>query len=117
MTQLRTQNLTGKALDWAVAKAICPESFASSRNELGLPYWSEGWLRNGSPSTDWAQAGPLIDQYEITFKQYDRGSYVAEALHESKAHIGTGNGHLIAACRAIVAAELGEYVYVPDELV
>jgi hypothetical protein len=65
-----------------------------------------------SPSTDWAQGGPLIDAYRIAFEDGIVDFYACLPGGE-----GYGKTHLIAACRAIVVAKLGEAVDIPTELV
>jgi hypothetical protein len=67
-----------------------------------------------SPSTKWAQGGPLIDQHASTVTQaaYDAGWWA----HIGN-HIGEGKTPLIAVCRAIVAAKIGDVVGVPAELI
>ena len=122
--KIKTSELSGKALDWALAKAIFPESFAGRCNKQGLPYWAAGWLRSGSPSTDWAQLGPLIDQYKISMMprpvlDLSNAYWWAQVGPErpENSTLNHGETALIAACRAIVAAELGDEVEIPEELV
>ncbi len=45
LVTIRTEELEGGALNWAVAKAACPPSFSQSVNpHSGLSFWSEGYL-------------------------------------------------------------------------
>ena len=108
--RIKTSELEGAALDWAVAMAICPESFKTDQKDSnGLYPWSTGWLRNGSPSTDWSQGGPLIEWYYVDVESGPWSAYYGrKTMH--------GDSPLIAVCRAIVAAKLGDEVDVPDEL-
>lgn len=85
-----------------------------------------------SPSTIWSQGGPLIDKYQIRFygvqylKGRGRGDYIGATIGFAQtvsgenaqewADVGIGTAHLVAACRAIVAAKLGDEVEVPEEL-
>lgn len=94
--QIKTSELTGPALDYAVALAR-GVSFTHFR----------------CPSEDWKDGGPLLAQFQAAFLR-DGADYVA-VLHETGA-TGFGPTHLIAACRAIVAAKLGDTVDVPEEL-
>lgn len=89
--------------------------------------------RYWKPSTDWNQGGPLIDKilksgkWEIV--QWEPGKKVAvqnfdsECLpvdcvsYDEESMREIGETVLIAACRAIVAAHLGDSVQVPAELV
>lgn len=124
MKRVAIGELEGVALDWAVAVAVCPDSFRDSCRDDGLPHWSEGWLRNGSPSTDWSQCGPLIERYGITVRPHCTANdlvtswaadYVWPVTRDCPGHCG--KTPLIAACRAIVASHNPDgYVEVPVEL-
>ncbi len=133
--KIKTSELEGAALDWAVAKAEAlpirhdPMGFISGAN---AGYWVWGTtespkLKIGvggrlgySPSTDWRQGGPLIDRlisnlvdlFGDWYAEASEGMY-GKPLEEFD---GKGPTALIAAMRAIVAAELGDDVGVPDEL-
>jgi hypothetical protein len=52
---MKTSELTGAALDWAVAKCegVLMRWERSTHDEAPLEY---------SPSTDWAQGGPIIER-------------------------------------------------------
>lgn len=122
--KIHVSDLEGVALDWAVAKATCPQSFRNSCNDDGLPYWSEGWLLNGSPSTDWGQCGPLIDAHDVWLchefrndeKLYTASTHL-NSVHTYDTEIYEGRTAQVAICRAVVAVQLGEEVEIPDELV
>jgi hypothetical protein len=99
----------GPALDWAVWLAVNGDPGEACRTRKLIftadrTYWQ--------PSEDWSQVGPLIDQYRVSliyaFEQYEALiGMTASEQHESP---------LVAACRAIVSANLGEVVSVPAEL-
>ena len=109
--EVKTAELVGQALDWAVAKATWDGDINSEFNQL--------FLRAFHPSTDWAQGGPLLETC----------NWALPYRASSRQHIGkfesctpggfphNGNTPLIAACRAIVAAKMGDVVQVPAELV
>jgi hypothetical protein len=127
--EVKTADLIGPALDWAVAMAegAKPErphdgqvSFGSvhllcgSDQERGFhaPFYS--------PSTDWSQGGPLIARERIGLWPTSNG-YFAEKRHFGRHHkagrsYGEGPTSLIAAMRCLVAAKLGDTVQVPEEL-
>lgn len=121
MVEVKTAELIGSALDWAVAQIekpanlICLNSFnGGPRTRGNLPHYS----------ADWSQGGPMIEKYDITFMRGVEGAdekYFAVMAAPSRTSIGQqtagGETHLIAACRAIVAAKLGDVVSVPAELV
>ncbi|WP_110946448.1 phage protein NinX family protein [Pseudomonas bohemica] len=127
--EVKTAELTGAALDWAVAKVEEVEglvlrngrpSFVQefdpelSCRESSISEW-KCWIWY-QPSEDWRDGGPLIEKHRVGFAIYPEHYFAATGLNDSS---GTGDGptHLIAACRAIVASVLGETVSVPKELV
>ena len=118
--KIETSKLEGAALDWAVAMAVGVDVFISD----GLPSISVFSEQHGDffsepyePSNDWAQGGPLIALRSIGFS-YIGGEWLATADETSMGCGSTESGptHLIAAMRAIVAAELGDTVDTPEEL-
>jgi len=117
--EVKTADLVGAALDWAVAQAagwvaarfVPVHSPSKTYYEVRSP---AGSLL--SPSTDWSQGGPLIDGYAIGFSGWSEDNWLAFSSPEDISHEGIGSTHLIAACRAIVASVLGETVSVPKEL-
>lgn len=71
--KLQTKDLAGAALDWAVAK--CEGYEAEPQSDEG--FWLEHatstptYLHNYTPSTDWAQGGPIIEREGITLVRID----------------------------------------------
>lgn len=123
MKTVRTAELIGAALDWAVAKAC--NAFVAL--ELGgrLMDMSDisqfGARPTYSPSTDWSQGGPLIEKFKITVgSDWDGERLVSVWAYCGPAFEGwpvvTAQEYLVAACRAIVAANLGDEVQIPAEL-
>jgi hypothetical protein len=124
--EIKTTELTGAALDWAVGCAVRKpyEGFgvwAYSRDAWLIDWSRQAWACY-CPSTDWSQGGPLILNYGVSLRciapvnawEADRwdDSVIPSRLVEIEAETP-----LIAACRAIVASVLGETVSVPKELV
>lgn len=113
--KIKTSELIGPALDWAVAKCQDPQ-MALAMAEVGMIF--EGY----NYSTNWAQGGPIIDREKISTRFRDLGpnSYWHAEAHEAyrgNMYIeGKGPTPLIAAMRAFVASKLGDEVDVPDEL-
>lgn len=110
--KIKTSDLTGAALDWAVAEAD------------GLrPYWYKGsvWVLDGKTnktlpqfSADWAQGGPLLERHLFFLEDQGDGVWGAEGVGGEPEY---GLTPLIAICRAVVCCKLGDEVDVPDELV
>ena len=107
---VKTSELIGEALDWMIAKVEGRLSQDTTGRGRGLckPYCY-------SPSTLWIQGGPLIEKYNIGFGLYE-DCILAITGHNEFAGSAYGKTHLIAACRAIVHAKLGETVSIPAEL-
>lgn len=116
---LRTCDLIGAALDWAVAKVEEVGVFPSASSKGTVTCWlSDKPKQQYSPSTRWRQGGPLIHSHEVAFLRNsikpDPNIWLSVLLDGS---MSSGPTHLIAACRAIVSAHLGDSVDVPAELV
>ena len=118
---MNTSELTGAALDWAVAKAGGGAKdiyiFLDGHSRLGMYNYS----------TDWYQGGPIIEREGIeiicnlrpnearTFKTTP--DWRASRRAWSKGDIWYGPAPLIAAMRCYVASHLGDRVDIPRELV
>lgn len=120
MVEVRTEDLEGTALRFAVASAdgLLPELRWSQSDLSGVDMCM--WTDNHgyyAPDTEWDIAGPLIVKYGISIIKYPQ--YFLSYTSGVPDCYGTSAGHtqLIAACRAIVHAKLGETVLVPKELV
>jgi hypothetical protein len=98
---MKVSELTGHALDWAVARC---EGGVGENQLLGAWY---------APSTDWAQGGPIIEREGIEL-QFDLYRWNA-ALGVMRFYIG-GPTPLVAAMRCYVASKLGKEVEIPTEL-
>lgn len=114
--QVRTSELIGRALDWAIAQVEQVETSVSG-GKLFKVHDRHGIKlipsvrREYSPSTDWSRGGPLFDKYEM---RLDDG--IGGWLAFADGVCAWGETHLIAACRSIVAAKLGDVVNVPMEI-
>ena len=105
--KIKTSELSGAALDWAVAKC---EGLDIRRLSGGEFLLADGdfWF----PSIDWAQGGPIIEREGIALGQTGDGW---EATCDGCIYI-SGPTPLIAAMRCYVASKLGEEVEVPEEV-
>ena len=102
---MKTSELTGAALDWAVKKC------------QPLPDHGQRFAEDGyHPSTDWAQGGPIIERERITLDPRQHGVFWV-AYSKSVVDQGSyGPTPLIAAMRCYVASLLGDDVEIPEEL-
>lgn len=119
MIEVKTADLAGEALGWAVGKAeglyliLVPPQYGNPwRVFARYKASATEHTKRFNPWEDWALAGLLLDKHCIS---------LIYAFEEYEALIGmTGSGYhpssTIAICRAVVAAKLGDTVQVPKEL-
>ena len=114
---MKTSELTGHALDWAVAKC----------EGAGTPYIGKDGkhhLATANYSTDWAQGGPIIEREKIGIQRCIRAceyhGWLALKDYSFEASVPEettwGDTPLIAAMRCYVASKLGDEVEIPTEL-
>lgn len=128
--RIQTQDLTGPALDWAVAKC---EALTHSDYEPCIPRGNpahrvgincdsnsfEPW----EPSADWSQGGPIIEREKIEWqwlpapdKAHQYGARKPSLGGLNRTFCMDGPTVLVAAMRCFVASVLGDTVEVPEEL-
>ena len=126
---MKTSELQGVALDWAVAKC----EFVGApplRIVSGLIYTVEG--DNWNPSTDWAQGGLIIEREKIGVwwatpcvdddgVEYGNHWYAEMGCTDDNADQpykggATGPTPLITAMRIYVYSKLGDDIELPEEL-
>jgi hypothetical protein len=111
---MKTAELTGKALDWAVAKCEGYSVFIRNGQPACSKNGNEGFLTHYS--TDWAQGGPIIERERITLRVDTRGLRWAAFLDGGRVTAKTaGDTPLIAAMRCYVASKLGDEINLPNE--
>ena len=115
---MKTSELTGQALDWAVA--MC-EGIDHDTAAMNIMFGDDnGWFL--AFSTDWAQGGPIIERERMDIECWDFNSMPWKASmwwddEDSSGDIKMyGPTPLIAAMRCYVASKLGEEVDVPELL-
>lgn len=138
--KIKTRNLQGAALDWAIAKC---------EGEDYPNHWclveGDGWEEPYNPSTNWAQGGPIIERENITIIRANNdyvnnksvplwfaetSNWIGHNIHTSyegeqfdpcfmidEAGGCYGPTPLITAMRCFVASKLGDEVEVPNELI
>ena len=125
---MRTSELTGAALDWAVAKC---EGYTDLHKidgrmahepQLGMypPRRAYGVmdLFELGFSTDWSLAGPIIEREGIWLQPEVGKEETASAWYavSMDGHDAYGPTPLIAAMRCYVASKLGDTIDIPEEL-
>lgn len=99
---MKTSELTGTALDWAVAK--CEDFSVRWGFDDDCPEYS----------SNWAQGGAIIEREKIEVFIEDEcwKAYSSNSLPKNF----DGKTPLIAAMRCYVASKLGDEVEIPEEL-
>jgi hypothetical protein len=137
--KIKTSELTGLPLDWAVAKCAGGSDFLFDGITWGfrlngdLKVLSKGFAPSMRyvPSTDWAQGGPIIERENISVTPLQNlgecgdelvtEHWVANIWFDPRRHTEMwrqrGSTPLIAAMRCCVASKMGDEVDVPENLV
>ena len=137
---VKTSDLVGRALDWAVAMALGHATklrtwaditdaldpvedkdlidFHRERQSVRISseaFPGSGWYPCPTFSTDWSQGGPIIEREGIDIEHYSlpHKGWMAGIINKAQEY---GPAPLIAAMRCFVASKLGDEVDVPDEL-
>ena len=116
--RVKTRDLTGAALDFAVALA----RDESVRVERGRVRFALSQFTNDydlySPSTDWAQGGPIKTQERISTQIKHDGWWVAciYNMNDDPTYLKLGHSELVAAMRCFCCSRLGDVVDIPEEL-
>lgn len=107
---MKTSELTGAALDWAVAKC---EGWNVSVDEFLKSQMSSSKF---AYSSVWAKGGPIIERerIDLRFDRSGRSTYPWNA--STLERMLGGPTPLIAAMRGFVASKLGDKVEIPEEL-
>lgn len=133
---IKTKDLIDDALDWAVSFAL--EKTQKGRDDVA---WLPCLVSHFKPSRQWADGGPLIDQYKITTISCEKytgdgfislwfaelgGGHSPQCQRESENYdpqfeidedYGVyGPTALVAAMRSLVIHTIGHKVDVPDEV-
>jgi hypothetical protein len=125
---MKTSELTGAALDWAVAK--CGGYFDEQPEYWESPAGAKHFLamRNADghgvhwthASTDWAEGGPIIDRQKISIIEEANGLWLGSIGGCTDLDMPLWQEHgptpLIAAMRGYVASKLGDNIDIPEEL-
>lgn len=120
--KVKTTELTGAALDYAVAVTIHGgATFLTKPMMSEIPYvfvtTEDGRELRVSYSTRWEECGPLVGKFKIDIEH--QGNDVLASIYEPHGLRDAdyfGPTELIAICRAVVACRLGNEVEIPEEL-
>ena len=131
---VKTSDLIGPALDWAVAKCegyrdandptgqhddpdevLCAHNWMLMRGE-GV---SAVWLINMDYSSNWSKGGPIIEREKLYISQTDdliASIWKTGLGGDAFGSYQQGPTPLISAMRCFVASKLGDEVDTPEEL-
>jgi len=119
--KIKTEDLTGPALDWAAAKCERRPYSVTLNDFDGEPPLV---VRAFEPSTSWQEGGPIIEREEIGIRRNapcsDGRQWEASGSITAKGagyRWGYGPTPLIAAMRCYVASKMGDTIDIPEELV
>ena len=121
MKTIKTSELTGAALDWAVAKCEGrkPSHYKETIRATRHPDFPDSPPMFGHElnySTDWEQGGPIIEREKIGVDYFDVGNGRPVWIASKAPKQESGPTPLISAMRCYVSSKLGYTVEVPDEL-
>ena len=109
---MKTSELTGASLDWAVAKCEGHDAHHYGgivRTTMRVVFGPECHY-----STDWAQGGPIIEREGISL-ECRNGDWIASyAGFPSFRHFSYQP--LVAAMRCYVASKMGDEIEIPEEV-
>lgn len=108
---MKTNELSGAALDWAVAK--CEGRDVLVQGNIVLLWVGKDSNIDYCPSENWEQGGAIIERERISL--LDQGGDRWLAICGWKEVFG--DTQLIAAMRCYVASKLGDEVQIPEELI
>ena len=121
---MKTSELTGAALDWAVARCEKLDAYTDIAGDgwgVFVDYSDDYCLVQYQPSKHWGWAGPIIEREKIDLNWDVTLSHRVDGLWFASASGGdddmTASTPLVAAMRAYVASKFGDEIDVPKELI
>ena len=116
--KLKTSELQGAALDWAVAKCEGMLEVIHDTTSEELWYYDReaGSDKHFWPTTDWSQGGPIIEREGINLVRLESARWEAWPDVGMNDQYCQGPTPLIAAMRCYVVNKLGDEVEVPKEI-
>jgi hypothetical protein len=120
---MKTSELTGAALDWAVAKCenLHPDTDYVSNCDWGVfVNFSNDYVNvRYTPSDDWGWAGSIVEREKISLVYNERPEDVEgwrSFCCVGEPRMEYGSTPLVSAMRCYVASKLGDEIDVPKEL-
>jgi len=108
---MKTSELKGIALDWAVAKC---EGFGDSPRSMEIFMYQQSRGMGYCYSTDWSRGGPIIEREMIELVPQTPNLW--DAMYMGQHIPYEGSTPLIAAMRCFVASRMGDDIELPEEI-
>lgn len=125
-----TSELTGAALDWAVAKCEDETDVLFAYRQYGKLLVRQAGCHEThdsewpyEPSTDWSQGGPILTRERISRTIDHSGLWIAYWTDgytegdEGRKWMQCDRSELVAGLRCYVASKLGDELEIPNELI
>ncbi|MFJ7794624.1 phage protein NinX family protein [Pseudomonas sp. NPDC096950] len=119
MVAVKTCELAGAGLDWAVAKADGEQVVEFEGKHSVIVGFRLNPIRapgGYTPSTDWSQGGPLIFEHRVNLLEVSDDCWEAWVTGREDHRYKGGDAPFVAICRAVVASQLGDAIEIPTEL-
>lgn len=119
--EVKAAELTGPALDWAMGQVEGVPCYTDPNSPQKTQFVDDEDCPFGryiySPRQNWDQGGPLRDKYKVDITEGEHAVSASILTESCECVDASGATALIALCRAIVSAKLGNVVQVPAYLV
>jgi hypothetical protein len=118
--KIKTTELQGEALAWAVAD--CEGELSQHGGQVHLVeskvrFYEDTLDIQYTPPTDWSQGGPIIEREGINLRALSGALWEAETWSAAGGqYLFDGPTPLIAAMRCYVASKMGDEIELPEEL-
>ena len=113
--RIKTNTLKDATLNWAVCRAQYPNADMSATHVWLDSFDGEEDFLIEETSTDWSQAGPIIEREKIDVMPTFGNQWHSTDVSGHVTRFGPTP--LIAAMRCYVASKLGDEVQVPAEII
>lgn len=118
---MKTSELTGAALDWAVAKCEALSAYTDIGHDgwgVYVDYSDDYCQVHYTPTLNWGWGGPIIEREGIALEHMPFAKEWEARLYptDGTPWVLTGPTPLIAALRCYVASKLGDDIEIPEEL-
>lgn len=114
--KVKTSDLTYRGLDWAATLIAYDNGAIYEDGHVYIKTLDGHRGRRSSPSTDWAQGGPIIERERINLLNWTCGWDASMTSGLRAARRVNGPTALIAAMRCFCSAKLGDEIDIPEEL-